>query len=199
MRQVEMSSLQFIVNMLGNFFFAQCANLNSWVGIGLGGNNDGMREADMYLGWRSSSGGAAVTYRIGTAGHPKATTNENGFSGIPLISDKSLTGFTTKFSFKRPFTSPGGKSIRKSTTTTFIYAASDSAVSASRDTPSLSLDMHKIYGTFNADFSSISDKQVTGGEESGEAPILSNINRQTVLLIHGIAMVIAWGVSPFIG
>ncbi len=168
---------------------------NRWTGFGFGGASDGMRNADMYIGWMSN-GQPVVSYRIGTNDDPALTSSSNGFQTTTPNLTAPGTGYTTVFSFKRPLKT-NGKSLSKGQSTTFIYAATQSGVSGNRaSATAASLSIHSITGRFRIDFTSNSSS--IGGAEN-EGAVLRFVSKQKVDLFHGFSLVFAWAVSPFLG
>ena len=170
-----------------------------WTGFGFGGN--GMGGADMYIGWKGSQG-PIVSYRVGTpTSDPTLSQASNGFKQIPLAIKTTSADYVTAFSFSRPLKPTTGKAF-PSGVSDYLLAYTD-APPSQVDSVNSPISRHTVARVISEDFLALAQSSnKTGGPTAGtfkDDATLSDLDRDTVILIHGICMFIAWGVSPFIG
>lgn len=167
-----------------------------------------MPGSDMYVAWTNSTGGVTLSHRIGgddTA--PKLQPNPD-FTLLPLqvpVPVQFQNIIKIAFSFKRSLAPSGGstQSIAASGTTNYLYGIGSSPPNGNPDSPSSSFGIHTSFGVFAADLTfpvaNGGTFQSTGSGSTSTPPTLTNIDKLTINLIHGVIMFLAWGVGPYVG
>ncbi|KAJ3269837.1 hypothetical protein HDV01_000885 [Terramyces sp. JEL0728] len=179
-----------------NTCFTIHSSYSGWSAIGTGSTR--MKGADMYIGWKNSTGGVTVGNFQGT-GHSQPSLNSVQNHQVVALLDPKPSWSQQSFSFCRP-TTINAQSL--SSSSGYIYAASSSAPSGNLDSTKVSLQQHDSNGNFQADFSTSNVPVVAGGSGGDDKPILtpsSSFPFQSIVITHGVMMFIAWAVSPFIG
>lgn len=136
--------------------------------------------------------------RLGSDDAAPTLSKTQAFTQIPLAVKVSDSSIKLAFSFSRPRTSVSN--IVPGTPLDYLYAFGTSPPSKIDD-PSSSFTQHSDYGISQADFATAETKISTNSivEQPRTEPVLSNISKTTVNLIHGVIMFIAWAVAPFVG
>ncbi len=110
--------------------------------------------------------------------------------------------YVTAFSFSRPLKPQGGKEF-ESGSVDLLLAYTEVPPSDISNANS-GISRHTVARVITEDFVALAKANKgnisvpTNGNTASSAA-LNDIDRATVILIHGICMFIAWGVSPFIG
>ena len=162
-----------------------------WAGIGIGNS---MKGADIYVGWKNSTGGTTLSRRSSPSTTMPIYSSSQISSPIPLqVAAPSWAKIA--FSFSRPIAQvPVIKSDSN-----FIFAYSDS-IPINADDPRSSFSIHSNEGILPVvDFLAAGSGVVVSG--TGRSPFVSSSAEQykTVLIAHGILFFFAWAVAPFIG
>jgi hypothetical protein len=153
-----------------------------------------MVGADMYIGWRNSTGGVTIG-RGSASGHVEPRISAL-VPAEPLL--ESAPSFS-KLSFS--FCTPEVKTVR------YIYAGEPSPPGGNLDSRAVSIPFHSgSYGSFDLDLKAEAGDPVPSpsvpDNRNRASPILrpsSSFTLQNVYALHGILMFVAWCVSPFFG
>ena len=164
-----------------------------WAAVGFGEN--GMLNAEIYAGWKNTTSGFTVASL--QSGSSKIQPGKQAQQVARPVSLFYSAPAFAKFSFA--FCKPIGSGKPISAGQQYIYATCSLAPTGSIDTADANFDVHDgPHGSFLYDFTNSS---APIPNPNGQ-PILSpnlKFTIQTVYLLHGILMWIAWMVSPFLG
>lgn len=176
--------------------FTVHAAASGWVAVGLG---ESMAAASIYTGWKNSTSGFMV---VSTVGQGHVQPSERAVQDITIlpVAIPAPPWAKIAYSFSRP--TKADTEITKSST--YIYAYSNNAPTGSIDSVSAKYTIHSKFGIIkNVDFTSVKGGS-TGGNVSGggfkpffELP--TGLSWKMVLNAHGVIMLIAWGIAPFVG
>jgi hypothetical protein len=165
-----------------------------WAGFGIGAS---MANADMYVGWRNSTGGYVISRRSPQGySTPSVNPQSQGLSVVPL-SVPAPPWARLAFSFKKPLDS----SITPNSQYIFAYA---DGRAMQPDSPASNFPKHSSVGKIQGvNFLSVLATNSTGESTKSEQtkPIIDTDAKSYKLIIqaHGILMFIAWAVAPFLG
>ena len=178
-----------------------CFNVHSaydgWTAIGF--SSSGMRNAEIYAGWKNTTGGYTVaSLQSGNNKIQPGKQSQQVAKAVPLF-DLPIPSFA-KFSFA--FCKPAGSGISISPNQGYIYATCTAAPTGSINTADANFDYHDgPRNSFQYDFTNTNGGSTDPGASVG-GPILNpnqSFTIKSVYLLHGALMWIAWIVSPFIG
>lgn len=179
--------------------FSIKSTAKGWVGLGIGSKK--MAGAAMYLGWKNSTKGTTLAALEGTGQtKPNPSTLQNGV----LINDPTAKNDPNGISFA--FCRHASASPKVVPTQNYIWAYSNTAPSSgSIDSPSASIGIHDLYGTFQLDFSinsTMSDNNTTMIGAAADQPMIKTTFKftyQQMVDLHAVLMWVAWVICPFIG
>ncbi|KAI9327651.1 hypothetical protein DFJ73DRAFT_665570 [Zopfochytrium polystomum] len=188
-----------------------------WFGLCIGSNS--MSKGDMVIGY--SSGGSVKVGSYVSSGHDVSVNSNPTWTEVALPSTAAAPAWAKmRFSASRP-NNAGAIQLSPKTKSVYMIAYSNSAPSSAT-----SIQEHDTYipGTSAQAFSAVpattttggnstttgggGNSTTTGGSGGGDAPIvadsaaqgiLTGLKMDTVFLIHGGCMFVAWSVAPFIG
>jgi hypothetical protein len=163
------------------------SSASGWAGVGLGST---MRNADMYIFWKNSSGdGYTVSRRISDGVLMPKYNDDLGQISVSPLDVPSPEWAQLSVSFSLPI------SDNLSGKTDFIFGHSNFSVE-NPDSPQSTFSKHNKKGKISGiDFLSknttlsnvVPDENVNGDKT------------HLIIQIHGILMLFAWSISPFIG
>lgn len=168
-----------------NILFTIHSSASGWTGIGIGST---MRDADMYVFWKNSTNdGYTVTRRISN-GILMPTYNDDfgKISIVPLdVPPPSWSQLSVSFSL------PISESLNGKTS--YIFAHSNNSVE-NPDSPKSPFLKHNKKGLITGINFLESNASYTQAGSEDDSDYL-----HFIIQVHGILMIIAWSVSPFIG
>jgi F0F1-type ATP synthase assembly protein I len=154
------------------------SRFDGWTGFGIGSRE--MRGADMYIGWRNSTGGVTIVNAL-APGNQEPTVQ--GLVPSLAVLERPPAFARMSFSFCRT----------PLETEEYIYAGDSRGPSGLVDTRSARISFHNgMHGGFSADL-------VSGTGTGRRAFLKPTGTLRDIYAIHGIMMYVAWCVCPFLG
>ncbi|KAI9353230.1 hypothetical protein DFJ73DRAFT_332616 [Zopfochytrium polystomum] len=176
------------------------STVSGWMGLGIGAST--MAGATMYIAYAdgSGSGRMMLSQRSTTRGHsiPTVATVQ---TATLLASNKTppwaspLLGSKLAVTFNRSLSVNGANAISTAGPISYIWAVSSDPPS-NPDSVSASIVQHSDFGSFSLDLSQVGDAASTDTTSTSSAVIL---DENTLQLMHGSFMFLAWAVFPAIG
>jgi hypothetical protein len=168
------------------------SSASGWAGLGLGST---MRNADMYIFWRNSAGdGYTVSRRISDGVLMPKYNEDMGQISVSPLDVPSPDWAQLSVSFSLPI------SDNLSGKTDFIFAHSNFSVETP-DSPQSTFSKHNKKGIISGiDF--LSKNTTLSNADFNENDFNESVNgdkTHLIIQIHGILMLFAWSISPFIG
>lgn len=162
------------------------SSASGWAGIGIGST---MRDADMYIFWKNSTGdGYTVSRRVSDGILMPIYNKDLGQLSIVPLDVPAPDWSQLSVSFSLPFS----ESLHEKTD--FIFAHSNFSVE-NPDSPQSPFLKHNKKGKISGiDFLSTNAPFTDGSFDVDDGE-----KRHLIIQIHGILMLFAWSISPFIG
>ncbi|KAI9350289.1 hypothetical protein BDR26DRAFT_852138 [Obelidium mucronatum] len=168
-------------NVKNTIEFTVTSTAKGWASIGTGQYMD---KSTMFIGWKNGND-VIISQRRGQGHDQPITSSPPVFTKLTNTKNNATL---LSFTFSVPVSNSSSSLISLSGANSFIFGLSDSAPSNPSDAATPSIPQHSLYGSFSMDFS-----KATVTSTVGIAPI---DGRLTLLLIHGVAMFLAWAVVP---
>ncbi|KAI8921786.1 hypothetical protein BC831DRAFT_475438 [Entophlyctis helioformis] len=180
----------------GSVAFTVHSKATGWTGIGFGAT---MRNVPMFVGWDGPSA-PVVSTRFSTGYSLPAVANPTGARAVALaVPAPAWVGAGISFSFEVP-------QAAFNRDTAFLWATSNTrpstpaSPSPAPSPPAPPPAAEQPPATSAPTFSPTPSPSATPlSEAGGMIAIPSGMTYETLILIHGVVMFIAWGLAPFIG
>jgi hypothetical protein len=156
-----------------------------------------MDNSEIYCGWKNSTGGFTIASLVAPPGNMKPRRQPNQVAFATKLSKAPPEWAKLSFRFCRPLNHLNPVTPKQY----YIYASDNVGPTVDVDSPGADYPVHSgPYGSFQFDFTTPESDPVSS-EGTGQ-PILNptaSFTKQTVYIIHGIIMAVAWLVCPFVG
>ncbi|KAJ3416424.1 hypothetical protein HDV05_001582 [Chytridiales sp. JEL 0842] len=171
-------------------FTMSASNPQGWAGFGVGGSR--MTDTTMYVFWMNANGQPVLSQRTARGNVQPQPVQQTGFTLGGNVVGANAGSSRMAVTFSRPLNDPTARAINQAGRTNFIWAVGGAP--ANRASAEGSFPEHSDYGNFNIDYSQVASGNGTGAVGSG-----GRSNTAELRLVHGIFMIIAWLIFPFIG
>ncbi|KAI8921782.1 hypothetical protein BC831DRAFT_475424 [Entophlyctis helioformis] len=184
----------------GTATFTVHSGAAGWAAIGTGSK---MASSSVVVGWLNPAGGVTISSRLSTA-YAMPAVAPSTLATPAALQVPAPAWAKIAFSFTRPVTAAGFAAL--TSPGTYIVASAAKPPSGDLSSPAATFGIHDSFSVvsgFDYNSPATTDKNVTkSGSASANEPILKLSDPEMyklIVKIHGIMMVIAWGVAPFVG